>query len=156
MSEAPSTEASSPTGQLPSWNRRDATEPATAAALFRERREDILARWEATLRRSPPAAQLSQKTLRDHFPGVLDRLITLLEQGPGGQAEDRSHDVQIHSLDRLRRRVPVASVVRDYRVLRETLTSVWRDETGNSPLFAEAWIRVHQILDDFIVQAVER
>lgn len=125
------------------------------SAFFRARRDDILARWQRSARRSAPAEGLSEPALRDHLPAVLDELLEFLQKSPGDD-EEQSAEVQIHALDRLRRRFPVESLVREYRSLRETLWTLWREAGGSVPAASACWARTDRILDDFIVRSVER
>jgi signal transduction histidine kinase len=90
------------------------------AALVKQGREALLARWRQQVRQLPSARQLDIPTLNDHIPGLLDELVAALESGsrqtiPEALSQDSP---QAHGLQRLKDAFDIEEVVAEYNILR--------------------------------------
>ena len=90
------------------------------AALIRQERAVILARWRQEVRELPSARALSVATLNDHIPVMLDEVAAALEEKsdqtiPEALAEGSS---PVHGSQRLKDGFDIEEVVAEYNVLR--------------------------------------
>src|SRR5690349_18501958 len=97
-------------------------------ALIRERRDEILARWELGVRALPHARRLDRPRLVDHIPELLDRIAWM--------SEERGHDPRPelgkristrHAISRLEEGFDLLEVIDEFAVLREVVHEVLRD-----------------------------
>ena len=88
--------------------------------LLRDRRDDILAEWEAAVRQSESAsASLPRDDLRDDIPRFVERLIAALDRAEAdGKAVD-SETTGRHASHRLRLGVELRHLIHEYRLLRQ-------------------------------------
>jgi len=90
------------------------------AALIKQERDSIMARWRQQVRELPSARTLDTATLDDHIPGLLDELATALQAKsdqtiPEALAESSP---PIHGLQRLKDAFDIEEVVAEYNLLR--------------------------------------
>jgi signal transduction histidine kinase len=89
------------------------------AALIRQERDTLLARWREEVRQLAGARGLDVPTLNDHIPDLLEELADELEahteESMVGELKKNS---VIHGLDRLRLGFDVEEVVAEYNALR--------------------------------------
>lgn len=90
------------------------------AALVKQRRQDLLARWRQQVRQLPSARQLDAPTLNDHIPSLLDELAEALDAGTGQTIPESVGDdsAQIHGLQRVKDAFDIEEVVAEYNILR--------------------------------------
>lgn len=90
------------------------------AALLESKREALLAEWREQVRALPSAKDLSDRTLNDHIPKLLDELISALE----AQSEETipqalaTMSAYNHGLQRLDQQFDITEIVAEYNVLR--------------------------------------
>ncbi|HYD42107.1 MAG TPA: PAS domain S-box protein [Anaeromyxobacter sp.] len=95
--------------------------PFSAASYIREHRDEIIRAWEESLAASDEDVRLHGPALRDHLPGLLLELAAVLEAGdvaPTGALRGLAGE---HALTRLDRAYGLSQLIREFRVLRETL-----------------------------------
>lgn len=98
-------------------------------------RDRILQRWTSEVRRmASEAKNLDPPELVDHIPGVLDEIIRALHRR-AGISEGNPQAVE-HGKQRLRIGFDLATVVREYAVLRSSILDVL-EEAGVSPTLDE-------------------
>lgn len=127
----------------------------TVAALLRELREEIIARWISVERaRREPLSTLDMHDLVDSLPVLLDELADHLES----HLEDARFDVPIletaarHGAQRVSLRIPLAYLVDEYSILRRLLTQLIR-ETGRA-VDPDEVEQLHAALDAAIIRSV--
>jgi PAS domain S-box-containing protein len=101
--------------------------PQRLGMLIRERREEIIARWERGARTLPHARQLEHPRLVDHVPELLDRIAWLTEQeGQEPRAELGEHTSTQHAIARLEEGFDLDEVIDEFGVLREVVCDAMR------------------------------
>src|SRR5690242_12138782 len=95
---------------------------AFAAAIQRDR-DGLLQEWRTQVRRLPTARGLTDPTLNDHIPPLLDHLAFALMAGHTESVLDLELEdsPQIHGSQRLRAGFDIVEVVAEYNILREIL-----------------------------------
>ncbi|QRN96276.1 PAS domain-containing protein [Archangium violaceum] len=104
------------------------------ADLLTTRREDILQRFERTVRAHLPAEQLTRSAIIDTIPGLLDEMRTLLRGLDGGEASPTdslhvSQRVEEHRAQRQDLGYSVTQLVHEYGLLRDCILELM-EETG--------------------------
>jgi hypothetical protein len=94
------------------------------AQLIRDRRDEILAEWEAGVRTLASGAQTPQPALRDRVPAFLEWLATRLEDGDATD-EERDAFSQHHATARLSRGFDLVEIVAEWSLLRDGLLQAW-------------------------------
>src|SRR5690348_16120199 len=87
--------------------------------LIRDRRDEILARWERGVRALPHAAQLDHPRLVDHIPELLDRIAWMTEaRGRDPRPELGKRVSMQHAMSRLEEGFDLLEVIDEFGVLR--------------------------------------
>jgi signal transduction histidine kinase len=125
------------------------------AALVRQERHALLARWRQQVRQLPSARQLDVPTLNDHIPGLLDELATALESAsdqtiPEALSDDSS---QAHGLQRLKDAFDIQEVVAEYNVLRGCIHDLASDNGLN--LQGKPFHIINRVFDHAIGSALQ-
>lgn len=141
---------------------RDMPEPSTSATprrladFLRESKDDILAEWEATVRRMDVAQRLERPLLLDHMPEFFDDLVHYIDDTRAG------HDVtppgrypRIHALERLEIGYDLSEVVAEYAALRSGIAALIVREHAPSSRSSEL-PRLHHAIDQAIASSVVR
>lgn len=115
------------------------------AAVIERRREDIEARWLATLEAGLEDRKVDRTELRDSIDEYLHRIAGMLrgseemEQGGGGVWADVS---RVHAENRLRLGFDIEKLFHDFIVLRQVLVQVAEEEG-----IKDAWRQVSRLAD---------
>src|SRR5688500_7749272 len=90
------------------------------AALIKQERQTLLARWRQQVRELPSARQLDIPTLNDHIPSLLDELATALQSKSDQTIPEAlsQSSPPAHGLQRLQEAFDIEEVVAEYNVLR--------------------------------------
>lgn len=116
-------------------------------------REEILARWEASVRLASPARELTHPVVRDHFPEVLERVAAMTRR-QHGEADEALHGLpQTHAIERLDRGFDLELVAREYALLRDAVLGLYRERRGELLVLDEVR-RFNQAIDEAIVASV--
>jgi two-component system, OmpR family, phosphate regulon sensor histidine kinase PhoR len=93
------------------------------AALVRQEREDLLARWRQQVRQLHSARHLDVPTLNDHIPGLLDELVEAFESDSDQTIPEALGEGSppAHGLQRLEEAFDIEEVVAEYNILRGCL-----------------------------------
>jgi signal transduction histidine kinase len=118
------------------------------AAALRERREQIVERWERAVRASPLGPRLDGPALRDHVPDVLDRVASLLSPRQGLDGEPREH-----GRTRASQGVAIVSVLAELAVLRRVVLDLWATDGA---LELEAVHALDLVVDEAASEAARR
>ncbi|HTB82923.1 MAG TPA: sensor histidine kinase [Candidatus Sulfotelmatobacter sp.] len=128
---------------------------ATLAALLREQKDSVVARWKAVVGELAGAAGLDASTLRDHIPQFLDEMITAIASrkdstvvGTSGLGSPLEHGLQ-----RLAAGFNIKEVVVEYNILRSAVLEV--AEKAGLQLTADECRVVNRIIDDAVAGAVD-
>lgn len=103
------------------------------AAIVKQERQALLARWRQQVRQLPSARQLDVPTLNDHIPGLLDELAAALESKsdqtiPAALSESSP---PAHGLQRLQEAFDIEEVVAEYNILRGCIHDLADDHGFN-------------------------
>lgn len=107
--------------------------------LIQQRQREILGRWEQIVRgRSSAANALSQVSLMDHLPQLLERLAEIangverLTMMGGAEVEGlgTTHLVNVHAVQRLGEGFDLGQVVDEFGALRECILDEWWESSG--------------------------
>ena len=117
------------------------------ADFLRERRAEIVARWERSARELPSAQKLSRERLIDFVPALLDRIATHVEQLAAGREGFPEHSAaKKHARDRLDDHYSLEDMVEELAMLRAAIIQLWRGKDERSIL--------NRAIDQSIVSAV--
>ena len=129
------------------------TQLAALAAVLRENKSTLVARWQATVCELPGAAHLDGPTLRDHIPQFIDELIAAIARHDEEVAAGRPGSPVEHGLQRLAAGFDIKEVVIEYTILRDAVHDV--AETNGLRLRADDCRVINHIVDDAIAWAVD-
>jgi len=131
-------------------------EPRRLADFLRENREQILAHWEAEVRKVRAAAQLERPLLLDHVPEFIDDLAEYVDElRTGHDVGPPEEQSRIHALERLEVGYDLAEVVAEYAVLRRCITEL--ASRVHTPALRSAELpRLHDAIDQAIATSVVR
>ncbi len=90
------------------------------AALIKQDRQGLLARWRQQVRQLSSARQLDTPALNDHMPGLLDELAAVLISNSAKTITETLSDgsAESHGLQRLKEGFDIEEVVTEYNILR--------------------------------------
>lgn len=134
--------------------RASAVLSQTALADFLDqRREEILARWEACAREVAFGDELSRSVVRNHVPELLEGMAKALRhQGSQGIAAATPDEIvkpaRAHGRQRFRRGIDVQLVQNEYRALRDVIFDLL-EEAGYRPRLDEV-----RVVGDVITAAI--
>jgi len=131
-------------------------EPRRLADFLRENREEILAHWEAEVRKVRAAQQLERPLLLDHVPEFIEDLAEYVDElRTGHDVAPPEDQPQIHALERLEVGYDLAEVVAEYAVLRRCITEL--ASRMHTPALRSAELpRLHDAIDQAIATSVVR
>ncbi|MGZ6142824.1 MAG: GAF domain-containing protein, partial [Myxococcales bacterium] len=137
-----------PTGRAPEVRR--------LADFLRERHDEIMARWEAEVRRLRPARFLTRPVLLDHVPDFLRQLTDFVSEArEHHQTAPPSQFPVVHALERLDLGYDLAEVVEEYGTLRQCIIVLAQAE-GSPALVSAELPRLHHAIDLAIGASVAR
>src|SRR5262249_9789353 len=97
-------------------------------ALIRDRRDEILMRWERAVRALPHALSLDRPRLIDHIPELLDRIAWMSDAHGHDTRPELGKSVSTrHAIARLEEGFDLLEVIDEFGVLREVVREVLRD-----------------------------
>lgn len=105
--------------------------PNQLAALVKQERQSLLARWRQQVRQLPSARHLDVPTLNDHIPSLLDELAAALESNSDQTIPEALSEgsAPSHGLQRLQEAFNIEEVVAEYNILRGCIHDL-ADERG--------------------------
>ncbi len=117
------------------------------AQLIEARRQEVLSRWKEMVRTLGEARHLSESSLEDHVPDLLDWLVARLRERStsdyGSQTLSRAHAFQ-----RVGEQFDLVAVLVELAVLRDVLLGLWVEvPEGIAPTEV---LRLNQDLDDVV------
>jgi signal transduction histidine kinase len=121
------------------------------AEFLRRNRQRAIVEWERAIRVFPAAALLDRKTLRDTMPGLIDRLLELVEVP---EAAATAELAARHGVERLREGFNLEQVAWEYSALRSTLLRL--NEVEGAKLGPGAIVLLNDAIDQAVVRAVSR
>jgi signal transduction histidine kinase len=134
-----------------------ATKPRSPiSSHLRERQVQIAAVWASVVRAELPSlAQLDDTSLVDHLYELLDGLANWVDGNTQAARVGFAALIQGHAVQRLQRGIDLATLTREYALLRST---IMRDlmSVPSSALILEQMARVNEGLDEAILAAVAR
>jgi signal transduction histidine kinase len=125
------------------------------AALVKQQRETLLARWREQVRELPSARHLDVPALNDHLPGLLDELAEAFRKHSDqtiAEALD-AESPQAHGLQRLQDAFDIEEVVAEYNILRGCIHEL-ADEAGFN-LQGKPFHIINRVLDQAIGLALQ-
>lgn len=125
------------------------------AALIRQEREALLARWRQQVRQLPSARHLDIPTLNDHIPGLLEELAGALQARSDETIPEALNEGSppAHGLQRVEDGFDIAEVVAEYGILRGCIHDL-ADSNGFN-LQGKPFHIINRVLDEAIALAVE-
>ena len=124
--------------------------------FLRERREDILAEWEATVRKMGAARDLERPLLLDHMPQFLENLADYVAEMRAGMSVPPPDEYpRIHALERLELGYDLSEVVVEYAILRRCITDL-AVHTDAPSIRSQELPRLHAAIDQAISTSVVR
>ena len=125
------------------------------AAIIRQERQTLLARWRRQVRELPSARHLDIPTLNDHIPDLLDELAAALQSRSDQTIPEAlcEGSPPAHGRQRVQDGFDIEEVVAEYNILRDCLHDL-ADDNGLS-LQGKAFHIVNRVLDGAIGLAVQ-
>ena len=125
------------------------------AALIRQERQTLLARWRRQVRELPSARHLDIPTLNDHIPDLLDELAAALQSRSDQTIPEAlcEGSPPAHGRQRVQDGFDIEEVVAEYNILRVCLHDL-ADDNGLS-LQGKPFHIVNRVLDGAIGSAVQ-
>lgn len=127
---------------------REDNSPADLAKFIREYQPEILDRWAASVRRFPQLDRLSKPVLLDHMPAVIERIAESLEVEGDRPAPLNDYPERNHAKLRFQAGVDFRRLKAEYRVLREVVLRLWREQPRSAD--TDAVLRFTELLDEVI------
>jgi PAS domain S-box-containing protein len=139
------------TGQAQPDERRG----LSLAQFILSHKSQILALWEAAVRRLPSARELSKPALLDSVPQLLDAIARAISERGLAESEVPRDVVEKHAFDRLDSGFNLGQVVAEYSLLRSAILELW--ERANVPLAERgSSLILHRAIDESISLSVEK
>lgn len=125
------------------------------AALLREQRDVLIARWREHVRQLPSARELDAPALDDHIPALLDELTTQLETAPDAPitAVSAKEAAPIHGIQRYEHDFDIVEVVAEYNILRGCIHAL--AEANDINLRGRPLHVVNRVIDEAIAVAMQ-
>ena len=125
------------------------------AAIIKQERSALLARWRQQVRQLPSARHLDIPTLNDHIPELLEELATALQSRSDETTPEALSEGSppAHGLQRVEDGFDIAEVVAEYNILRGCINDL-ADSNGLS-LQGKPFHIINRVLDQAIGLAVE-
>ena len=125
------------------------------AALIRQEREVLLARWRQQLRELPSARNLDVPTLNDHVPALLEELAVAFESKSDQTIAEAllESSPPAHGLARLEDAFDIEEVVAEYNILRGCIHDLATDH--GFQLQGQPFHIINRVLDHAIGLAVQ-
>ena len=124
--------------------------------FLRERREDILAEWEAAVRKTGAGRNLDRPLLLDHMPQFLEDLADYVADVRAGISVAPPDEYpRIHALERLELGYDLSEVVVEYAILRRCITDL-AFHTDAPSIRSQEQPRLHAAIDQAISTSVVR
>lgn len=125
------------------------------AALVKQERHALLARWRQQVRELPSARQLDIPTLNDHIPGLLDELAAALQSRSDQTIPEALSEGSppAHGLQRLQNAFDIEEVVAEYNILRGCIHDLADDNGLN--LQGKPFHIINRVLDHAIGLALQ-
>ena len=134
--------------------RRDEQRGAALAKFILDRKSEILALWEGSVRRLPDAPELPRPVLFDSVPQLLEAIAGAIKESSLASYELPADVVVEHACQRLDSGFELGRVVVEYSLLRDAILELMdRDTAGVDP----GSVRIlHRQIDQAISLSVER
>jgi two-component system, OmpR family, phosphate regulon sensor histidine kinase PhoR len=125
------------------------------AALIKDERAALLARWREQVRQLPSAKHLDTPTLNDHVPTLLDELATSFEGATGETIQDAlvEGSPPRHGLQRFQDGFDIVEVVAEYNILRGCIHDL--AESHDLSLQGKAFHIMNRVFDEAIGLAIQ-
>ena len=125
------------------------------AALIKQERNALLARWRQQVRQLPSARHLDTPTLNDHIPKLLDELAAAFQSGSDETISKALSEGSppAHGLQRVEDGFDIAEVVGEYNILRGCLHDL--ADANGLRLQGKPFHILNQVLDEAIGLAVQ-
>ena len=125
------------------------------AALIKQERQALLARWRKQVRELPSARHLDIPTLNDHIPELLDELAAALQSRSDQTIPEAlcEGSPPAHGLQRVQDGFDIEEVVAEYNILRDCLHDLAED--NGLSLQGKPFHIVNRVLDGAIGSAVQ-
>ncbi|RFA26800.1 hypothetical protein CAI21_16080 [Alkalilimnicola ehrlichii] len=134
-------------------------EPASKLAqLLRERQTEILGRWIEATNAIPALDRLSDPALTSHLTAVIRRIVNALENPDQNRTEAKDKTPQPHDKMRLRQGISLRQMMREHRLLREIVLSLWSDQTpsGDTPTYLSLSAAMDDVFEAMIEEYIVR
>jgi signal transduction histidine kinase len=119
--------------------------------FLRRNRQRAIVEWEHAVRVIPAAALLDRTELHEHMPGLMDRLLELVEVP---EASATAETPARHAVERLREGFNLEQVAWEYTALRSILLRL--NEEEGARLGARAIVVLNDAIDHAVVRALTK
>ena len=118
------------------------------AQLIESRRQEVLGRWKEIVRTLSDARHLSEESLENHVPDLIDWLMRRLRERDEADVHGSQMLSRVHAFQRVGDDFDLVEVLAELAVLRDVLLGLWVEEPGGvSP--AEV-LHLNRDLDDVV------
>ncbi|HEY0093144.1 MAG TPA: RsbRD N-terminal domain-containing protein [Archangium sp.] len=118
------------------------------AHLIEAHKQEVLGRWKEMVRTLSDARKLSEASLEDHVPDLIDWLAARLRDRASTDDYGSQRLSRVHAFQRVGEDFDLVEVLAELAVLREVLLYLWIEEpAGVAPTEV---LRLNQDLDDVV------
>jgi hypothetical protein len=100
------------------------------ARIIESRRREVLGRWKELVRTLNDARHLSEPSLEDHVPELLDWLVSRLRTRGGTDILEGQALSRVHAFERDDADFDLVTVLAELGALRDVLLGLWVEEPG--------------------------
>lgn len=118
------------------------------AQLIEAHKQEVLVRWKDIVRTLSDARKLSEASLEDHVPELLDWLAKRLRERASTDDYGSQMLSRVHAFQRVGEHFDLVEVLAELAVLRETLLGLWVEEPDEVP--PSEVLHLNQDLDDVV------
>jgi hypothetical protein len=118
------------------------------AQLIDSRKQEVLARWKEIVRTLSDARHLSEESLENHVPDLIDWLVVRLRERDAADVHGSQMLSRVHAFQRVGDDFDLVEVLAELAVLRDVLLSVWVEEPGE--VLPGEVLHLNRDLDDIV------
>ena len=116
--------------------------------LIELHRQEVLARWKEMVRTLSDARHLSEESLENHVPDLLDWLVVRLRERDAADVYGSQMLSRVHAFQRVGDDFDLVEVLAELAVLRDVMLGIWAEQPGEvTP--AEV-IQLNRDMDDVV------
>lgn len=118
------------------------------AQLIDTQRQEVLVRWKEIVRTLSDARHLSDESLEDHVPDLIDWLVARLREHDESNVHGSQMLSRVHAFQRVGDDFDLVELLAELAVLRDVLLSLWVEQPGE--VLPGEVLQLNRDLDDVV------